>query len=214
MSQSGATKNGLREGEGFVTIQETQEITSLTWGTDFGKRRDPLKKYAKVGFVYFVQVGTTGPIKIGFTKNEPTMRIRQIQDTSPHKLRWIGYLRGPLSKEGELHKQFAEEWMRGEWFRPSERLLCFIRDSCPQFEGKTAYDCLFHTDLIQQIKSAVGLKHESIRHWEDCIQECGIHERVKFWRWLSREIIPTEEMVENTRRAFELFLRRKERAAA
>jgi hypothetical protein len=199
-----------------MTTEGTEDIKTVTWGTEFGRGNSPLKNFLRVGFVYFVQVGTTGSIKIGFTKNDPALRIRQLQDTSPHKMRWIGYLRAPRSKEADLHKQFAEEWMRGEWFHSSERLLSYVRAVCPRFDGRTAYDCLFQIGLVQRIKSAVGLKHENIRHWEDCLHECGIQdqERVKFWSWFSREIIPTEEMVEKTKRAFESFLSRKERTAA
>ena len=75
--------------------------------------------------IYFIQEGTTGPIKIG-TSNNPRKRLEQLQTATHRKLRLIHYEEGGETREAVIHKWLAEYRIHGEWFRPAERLVNFI----------------------------------------------------------------------------------------
>src|SRR4051812_30367856 len=73
-----------------------------------------------VDYIYFIQAGTNGPIKIGRSIN-PNKRMKQLQDYNPFELHLIQCLvDGNIQKEAALHMHFASARMRGEWFRPTE----------------------------------------------------------------------------------------------
>jgi hypothetical protein len=77
--------------------------------------------------IYFIESGRLGPIKIGFTKYDSvTARVSQLQTAHPHELTLLFAMKGGLEREAEMHRTFAPERMRGEWFRSSQRLLGFI----------------------------------------------------------------------------------------
>lgn len=78
-------------------------------------------------FVYFIQQGDAGPIKIGFSRDVDS-RLIHLQTASPDPLRLLAKLRGGKKHERKLHATFAAHHQRGEWFRPHEDLLSFIRD--------------------------------------------------------------------------------------
>jgi hypothetical protein len=81
-------------------------------------------------FIYFIQAGPTGPIKIGYAK-DAKQRCRALQIACHTELRLIIAMRAPQSAEGALHAFFKRERVRGEWFRPSPRLLGFIAELRP-----------------------------------------------------------------------------------
>lgn len=78
-------------------------------------------------WVYFIQHGTDGPIKIGCALNVRS-RVRALQEWNPVPLRLLGYCHGHLNHERALHKRFAEHRVRGEWFRPVPELLTYIKE--------------------------------------------------------------------------------------
>ena len=71
--------------------------------------------------IYFIQMGDDGPIKIGRADSAPR-RIAGLQVGNPVELKLVGV----LPEELELHCEFADLALRGEWFSPGERLLEFI----------------------------------------------------------------------------------------
>lgn len=79
--------------------------------------------------VYFIQAGEL--IKIGTTANL-TGRLGQIATGSPERLKILLVVAGGRTEEKQAHALFAEERVRGEWFRPSERLLAFIAERADQ----------------------------------------------------------------------------------
>jgi hypothetical protein len=93
--------------------------------------------------VYFVQAVNGGPIKIGFTSHyDPTRRLRQLQLFSAEELRLIGLIRAQTRDEGSglrtgreraleqsLHRRFAAQRIRGEWFEPSDALLAMVAEN-------------------------------------------------------------------------------------
>ena len=83
-----------------------------------------MKKKAKKEFTYFIQSEKGGPIKIGYTTQDPNKRLRDLQVGSPAKLKLLGVIKG--NKERALHHKFTTERSHGEWFEPSTKLVDYI----------------------------------------------------------------------------------------
>ena len=80
--------------------------------------------------IYFVQESGLGAIKIGYAKDYGSCmnRFYALQIGNPHKLSMLGVISGKAKDETKLQTQFAEDHIRGEWFKPSSNLLKFIKD--------------------------------------------------------------------------------------
>lgn len=74
--------------------------------------------------VYFIAC-ESGHIKIGLAF-KPALRLRDLQQGCPLKLTLLTHRPGSRAVEMYLHKFYAEERVRGEWFHNSERLLAYI----------------------------------------------------------------------------------------
>jgi Meiotically up-regulated gene 113 len=79
-------------------------------------------------FVYFVQAESTNKIKIGQSDDVPK-RMYQLQCASPDKLKLLGKLSTKVVREEELHERFHAHRTVGEWFEPSNEILCYIREN-------------------------------------------------------------------------------------
>lgn len=90
---------------------------------------DPSSLPPRQPVVYFIQSGEL--IKIGTTA-DLTGRLGQLNTTAPEKLKILLVVAGGRTEEKQTHALFAAERVRGEWFRPSERLLEFIADRAGQ----------------------------------------------------------------------------------
>jgi hypothetical protein len=88
--------------------------------------QEPFYRRAQ-GFVYFIQAGESGPIKIGFS-SDPKMRFGALQTAHHETLRLVATMPGTESDEAKMHKRFKKSRIRGEWFRPSHYLMRLIRD--------------------------------------------------------------------------------------
>jgi hypothetical protein len=109
-------------------------------------------------WVYFIQAGESGPIKIGKTTCSPLERLRTLQGGHYEKLHLVGVIfAGSYSNQGtdvsnnrnlvderltklerEVHSAFDEERIRGEWFELSEALAEFIKTRTDTAFGATA----------------------------------------------------------------------------
>lgn len=76
-------------------------------------------------WVYFVQAGEGGPIKIGFSSDVGS-RIAALQSGHGEPLRLLAMVPGSRPEEKALHGRFAPARVRGEWFRPTAELLDHI----------------------------------------------------------------------------------------
>jgi len=76
--------------------------------------------------VYFVQARGGGPIKIGWS-TYLEKRLQEMRAHSPLPLRVLLCVKGGLADEKILHQRFKEDRLHNEWFKPSERLLNYIR---------------------------------------------------------------------------------------
>ena len=91
------------------------------------------------GYVYFIQCGKAGPIKIGFSKHKSAeSRLTTAQVYNPIQLTLLTVMPGGRAKETELHKQFVEHNIVGEWFQPNTELSKII-DQHP-YLGLSALD--------------------------------------------------------------------------
>ncbi|MEQ8673448.1 MAG: GIY-YIG nuclease family protein [Aggregatilineales bacterium] len=78
-------------------------------------------------YVYFIQQGDNGPIKIGYSA-EPEKRLQTLSTASPYPLRILKTLKGGKALEQELHTRFANHQLEGEWFAPDDDLMDFISE--------------------------------------------------------------------------------------
>jgi hypothetical protein len=81
-----------------------------------------------ISWVYFIQAGDDGPIKIGVTSGSPVDRMRRLQTGSSTRFRLLCTIRGDRTVERRLHQLFAQARIRGdgEWFHPISDLKMFI----------------------------------------------------------------------------------------
>jgi Meiotically up-regulated gene 113 len=93
-----------------------------------GYRRRQSAGHASV-FLYFIQAGEIGPIKIGYS-HDPATRLAELQIGNPEELRLLGAFEGPLqgieAMEAGWHYVFWAARIRGEWFKPIPKLLAAI----------------------------------------------------------------------------------------
>lgn len=77
--------------------------------------------------VYFVQAGDAGPVKIGVSA-DVDKRITELQVSAPSELRLLAVISDAgADVERRLHTEYADELMRGEWYRPCERLMALVQ---------------------------------------------------------------------------------------
>jgi len=91
------------------------------------------------GYVYFIQCGIDGPIKIGYSKYQNAeSRLTVAQVYNPILLTLLCVIPGGRAKEIELHNKFKDICIIGEWFTPTQELNEYIS----QFEylGLTTKD--------------------------------------------------------------------------
>lgn len=79
--------------------------------------------------IYFISAGKGGPIKVGHSCMHE-YRIRSgIQPHNHEELIFLGCINGGYPEETTIKRMFAKDCIRGEWFRPTPRLMAFIRKS-------------------------------------------------------------------------------------
>lgn len=80
------------------------------------------------GFVYFVEAVDTGRIKIGWSKESPERRLRELSAACPFELRLLGAMVGCKVEEAHKHRLFECSRVPGkrEWFFDSPEIREFI----------------------------------------------------------------------------------------
>jgi len=86
------------------------------------------------GYVYFIRKGDQDIFKIGMTRNEPEVRLSQIQTSTSDKLNLYGAIHSkyPRKLELELHKKYDKYRLSGEWFNLSEKDVKTLLNNCPE----------------------------------------------------------------------------------
>lgn len=93
-------------------------------------------------YVYFIQAGT-GYIKIGST-TDVKRRMCSLQTANAEQLNLLGVMKGSTAKEKSIHDRFKHLRVRGEWFRPGDDLLAFIRESKSPTSRKKSFSPVIH----------------------------------------------------------------------
>jgi hypothetical protein len=83
------------------------------------------KRLVNPEFVYFIQQGEHGPVKIG-RSNRPERRIGNLQTGNPDELSLRHVIPGNKDTERHLHARFKPWLIRGEWFIDPEYLGVII----------------------------------------------------------------------------------------
>jgi hypothetical protein len=79
-----------------------------------------------LSFVYFIQVGDCGAIKIGRSRS-PQARMQTLQTANPETLRLRGVIPGGVELEQHMHERFAHLRISGEWFAPGGDLVACMQ---------------------------------------------------------------------------------------
>lgn len=90
--------------------------------------------------IYFIQDESTLYIKIGYTAGDPAERLAALQVGCPGGLVLIHVIPGDQQEESRLHRLFSDSRARGEWFRPTPHLLCWLIDANRADGWKLGYD--------------------------------------------------------------------------
>ena len=80
--------------------------------------------------IYFIEAKEVGRVKIGWTNNLKG-RLEALQTASPCRLEITLLLSGDMKRERELHEQFKEHRLHGEWFNVSLAITAFIEANKP-----------------------------------------------------------------------------------
>lgn len=87
-----------------------------------------------VGYVYFIRCTSTGNIKIGYSARKPDDRFMMCSVGASSPLEKFALMRGSRVLERSLHERFGGCRVRGEWFKPGESLLAYIRENALGWE--------------------------------------------------------------------------------
>jgi hypothetical protein len=80
-----------------------------------------------LGLNYFIESGTGGPVKIGFT-TDIHERLRQLQTASSEELHVLALIVDTSGMERSLHVQFKGQRLRGEWYTPNAEMIGMIQE--------------------------------------------------------------------------------------
>lgn len=86
--------------------------------------REALSKAERV-YVYAIQAGDDGPVKIGLAKC-PAERRATLQCGNHLDLRGLAAWRDLPCEEKLIHEEFAHARIRGEWFEPVPELIEYV----------------------------------------------------------------------------------------
>ena len=125
-------------------------------------------------FVYFIQADDEGPIKIGFTADDPKRRLNQLQTGNPAALKLLGSISAPITREKELHAELAEWRLQGEWFKPHPTVLSAIQNALSSTEHANCggHHCSF-CGACQKDRLCLIAGPGDLFICDDCVGICG-----------------------------------------
>ena len=112
--------------------------------------------------VYFITDGEF--IKIG-KANDPIERMRTMQTGNARKLKMLGYYEDYDEElEGYMHKIFAKDRVRGEWFKPSTDLYRFLMYEIRSYDSFVSRLRVYNeiTSADDEVKNIVDLTRLAI----------------------------------------------------
>lgn len=109
---------------------------------------------APESYVYILY--SAGLLKIG-TTIDPQARVEGLRSSSSSPVSLIWLTHGNADDERALHKRFAKDRFKGEWFHPSDALRAFIAEKPAPREGyQTPGSRLAYAKGIEWTVSAEG----------------------------------------------------------
>lgn len=90
-------------------------------------RRGVKRGIGKLPMVYAMRCTTCGIIKIGISGDYRQRRV-ELEKRTGHTLDVLGIEIGPIEAEAALHRHFRRHRIEGEWYRPDDQILTYIRE--------------------------------------------------------------------------------------
>lgn len=141
-------------------------------------------------FVYVVQIGEDGPIKIGFT-TKIKRRIAAIRAGIPSRVfvRMIGP--GTDRLEKMFHEMLEPHRLKGEWFVPTKEVMSLLASSLIQLDVSRFNDKKQRLKLGGEIRGKQLAANSTKNYWKT-------HPELERFRamWKSREY-PNSEIAKN-----------------
>lgn len=137
-------------------------------------------------FVYFIQQGDDGPVKIGVA-TDPQERLGALQIGNPDPLYLRQAVPGSFPLEYELHSRFGEWHVRGEWFGG----------------GETSVAILAFAAGMEQHREEFGWRAEILRLLRDDIERLrlrGMGPNAIAYELAERSCLSRERIAEEVRR--------------
>lgn len=115
-------------------------------------------------WVYFVQVGEEGPIKIGVA-GKVDNRVNAIQTSNYQDIRLIGMTPGDEEDERRWHDRFAKHSISGEWFSPHPDLL----DAIDEINGVNNKGTSRGDPLLVEVARMLVTARALDGRWHSCL---------------------------------------------
>jgi hypothetical protein len=149
---------------------------------------------SKKGIVYFVAArnGDAARVKIGFTRGDPTARLRNLQCGSPLPLGIYTAIEGDERVEKLFHQTFAPVRLHGEWFEVKGKLLDFMLCLMDDALERKPADWVHVLEAVE----LVILATEPIRDTDDPEEYLASADTTP-WEWM-REALAAEDAKDAT----------------
>lgn len=117
--------------------------------------------------IYFVRLGSRGPVKIG-TTIRLSVRLAQLRHEHGPDLRVLAVGDGSFPEEKALHRRFGHLRRGGEWFEPGRDLLRYIAEEGRRWDGADEVPPVYkrgiriESDVLGLATMAAGLMKMSL----------------------------------------------------
>lgn len=106
-----------------LNSKEWKERTANFYAAqDLDRQPEPLEELT----IYFVQLGRSGPVKVGMTRNL-AVRLQTLQTACHERLHVLASFPGSPELEQEIHALLSDSRLSGEWFNPDPQVLWTAR---------------------------------------------------------------------------------------
>jgi hypothetical protein len=146
----------------------------------------------KPGHLYFLQIEPFGPIKIGWTTGCVSIRMRAIQQASPHELKWLGAVEGPRSLETWAHRKLEPHRLRNEWLNPTPEVMAFVRQSVGNFDATAYIEFHFRPSLQARFRALANYR-EAVN--DQLCATSGVDDRHIF-QWLNNSRLLSQQQLD------------------
>ena len=116
-----------------------------------------------VKYVYFVQVGETGPIKIGIA-SDVRQRVLNLQTANYQDVRLLGWVSGTQRDERLWQAKFDKHCLQGEWFAPHPDVIAGIEEHCHLTRRLPKND-----PMVLEIAKRLVLARALDGRWQSCL---------------------------------------------